>query len=303
MLYSEKGRKKVIKSKQEKKFQFLAHLVLIIVCLMTVIPFVIMISSSFSEEVEILAHGYSIFPKGFSLDAYSYIFQNAAVVFKAYGVTILVTAVGTFVSVVITNMFAYVLAQTNVPFVNIMMFLVVLSMLFNGGLVPTYYVYTQIFQIKDTILALIVPNLMMSAFNLILVRNYFRTSIPFALIESAKIDGCSKFKTYMKIVLPLSLPITATIGLLTGLLYWNDWQNSLYYMTGSAFQSLQQLLRLMVNNVQYIQQSGSYVESMEIPLTTVRMAIAVIAVIPVLIVYPFFQKYFVKGITIGAVKE
>ena len=293
----------MIKSKQEKKFQFLAHLVLIIVCLMTVIPFVIMISSSFSEEVEILAHGYSIFPKGFSLDAYSYIFQNAAVVFKAYGVTILVTAVGTFVSVVITNMFAYVLAQTNVPFVNIMMFLVVLSMLFNGGLVPTYYVYTQIFQIKDTILALIVPNLMMSAFNLILVRNYFRTSIPFALIESAKIDGCSKFKTYMKIVLPLSLPITATIGLLTGLLYWNDWQNSLYYMTGSAFQSLQQLLRLMVNNVQYIQQSGSYVESMEIPLTTVRMAIAVIAVIPVLIVYPFFQKYFVKGITIGAVKE
>lgn len=293
----------MIKSKQEKRFQFLAHVVMIFVCLMTLIPFIIMISSSFSEEVKILADGYSIFPRGFSLDAYKYIFQNAAVVFRAYGVTIAVTAIGTTASLVITNMFAYVLAQNGVPFVKIMMFLVVFSMLFNGGLVPTYYIYTQVFNIKDTLFALIVPNLMMSAFNLILVRNYFRTSIPPALIESAKIDGCSKFKTYLKIVLPLSLPITATIGLLTGLTYWNDWQNSLYYMTGSAFQSIQQLLRLMVDNVQYIQQSGSHVESMQIPLTTVRMAIAVIAIIPVLIIYPFFQKYFVKGITIGAVKE
>ena len=143
----------------------------------------------------------------------------------------------------------------------------------------------------------------MSAFNLILVRNYFRTSIPPALIDSAKIDGCSKFRTYTKIVLPLSLPITATIGLLTGLAYWNDWQNGLYYMTGSKFHSIQQVLRLMVNNVSYLQQAGAHVESMQIPMTTIRMAIAVIAILPVLIVYPFFQKYFVKGITIGAVKE
>lgn len=293
----------MIKSKQEKRFQALSHGVMIFICLMTVIPFIIMISSSFSEETQILARGYSLWPRGFSLDAYTYIFQNAAVVFKAYGVTIAVTFVGTAVSLVITNMFAYVLAQKEVPLVNGMLLLVVFSMLFNGGLVPTYYIYTQVFQIKNTLFALIVPNLLMSAFNLILVRNYFRTSIPPALIDSAKIDGCSKFKTYTKIILPLSLPITATIGLLTGLAYWNDWQNSLYYMTGSKFQSIQQLLRLMVDNVQYIQQSGSHVESMQIPLTTIRMAIAVIAIIPVLVVYPFFQKYFVKGITIGAVKE
>ena len=270
---------------------------------MTVVPFLIMISSSFSEETQILAKGYSLLPRGFSLDAYTYIFENAAVVFRAYGVTILVTAVGTTVSLIITNMFAYVLAQEGVPLVRIMMFLVVFSMLFNGGLVPTYYVYTQFFQVKDTLLALIVPTLLMSAFNLILVRNYFRTSIPPALIDSAKIDGCSKFRTYTKIVLPLSLPITATIGLLTGLAYWNDWQNGLYYMTGSKFHSIQQVLRLMVNNVSYLQQAGAHVESMQIPMTTIRMAIAVIAILPVLIVYPFFQKYFVKGITIGAVKE
>lgn len=293
----------MVRSKTELRFQILSHVIMIMVCLLVVIPFLIMISSSFSSETEILSKGYSLLPRALSLDAYSYIFQNAAVVFRAYGVTMLVTAVGTTVSLVITNMFAYVLAQKGVPFVNVMMFLVVFSMLFNGGLVPTYYIYTQIFQIKDTVFALIIPNLLMSAFNLILVRNYFRTSIPPALIESAKIDGCSKFKTYSRIVLPLSLPITATIGLLTGLTYWNDWQNSLYYMTGSAFQSIQQLLRLMVDNVQYIQQSGSYVESMEIPLTTVRMAIAVIAIVPVLIIYPFFQKYFVKGITVGAIKE
>ncbi len=293
----------MVRSKTELRFQILSHVIMIMVCLLVVIPFLIMISSSFSSETEILSKGYSLLPRALSLDAYSYIFQNAAVVFRAYGVTMLVTAVGTTVSLIITNMFAYVLAQKGVPFVNVMMFLVVFSMLFNGGLVPTYYIYTQIFQIKDTVFALIIPNLLMSAFNLILVRNYFRTSIPPALIESAKIDGCSKFKTYSRIVLPLSLPITATIGLLTGLTYWNDWQNSLYYMTGSAFQSIQQLLRLMVDNVQYIQQSGSYVESMEIPLTTVRMAIAVIAIVPVLIIYPFFQKYFVKGITVGAIKE
>lgn len=293
----------MIKSKQEKRFQFLSHAVMIFVCIMTVVPFLIMISSSFSEETQILAKGYSLLPRGFSLDAYTYIFENAAVVFRAYGVTILVTAVGTTVSLIITNMFAYVLAQEGVPLVRIMMFLVVFSMLFNGGLVPTYYVYTQFFQVKDTLLALIVPTLLMSAFNIILVRNYFRTSIPPALIDSAKIDGCSKFRTYTKIVLPLSLPITATIGLLTGLAYWNDWQNGLYYMTGSKFHSIQQVLRLMVNNVSYLQQAGAHVESMQIPMTTIRMAIAVIAILPVLIVYPFFQKYFVKGITIGAVKE
>lgn len=295
----------MIHSKEERTFQFVSHFVLAAISLFILIPFLIMIGSSFSSEQSVLANGYSIVPKETSLDAYKYILGDSKTVLRAYGVTIFVTVVGTACSLVITNLFGYALAQDDLPFGKVMMLLVLFTMLFNGGLVPTYYIYTQIFHIKNTIFALIVPGLLMSAFNLILMRNYFRTSIPKAIVEAAIIDGCSNFKTFTKVVLPLSLPINATIGLLTALAYWNDWGNSLYYMTSSKYYSVQQVLRLMIDNVSYLQEIGvtANVESTQIPLTTVRMAIAVIAVIPVLIAYPFFQKYFVKGITIGAVKE
>lgn len=296
----------MIKSKQERVFQLVSHLFLLVVSLSVIIPFLIMLSSSFSSETSVLADGYSLYPREFSLDAYKYILSGSTTVLRAYGVTIFVTVAGTAVSLLITTMFAYVLAQDKLPFGRLMMFLVVVTMLFSGGLVPTYYIYTQIFHIKDTIFALIVPNLLMGAFNLILVRNYFRTSIPQAIIEAATIDGCSKFMTFVKVVLPLSLPIIATIGLMTALAYWNDWTNSLYYMNSSKYYSVQQVLRLMIDSVSYLQEMGvstSGVEQTQVPLTTVRMAIAVVAVVPVMIAYPFFQKYFVKGITIGAVKE
>lgn len=296
----------MIKSRQERVFQFISHFFLLFVSLSVIIPFLIMLSSSFSSETAVLAKGYSIFPREFSLDAYQYILGDSTTVLRAYAVTIFVTVAGTAASLFITNMFAYVLTQDDLPFVHVMMFMVIVTMLFSGGLVPTYYIYTQIFHIKDTIFALIVPNLLMSAFNLILVRNYFRTSIPQAIIEAATIDGCSKFQTYLRVVLPLSTPIIATVGLMTALGYWNDWTNSLYYMTSTKYYSVQQVLRLMIDSVSYLQEMGvstSGVESTQIPLTTVRMAIAVVAVIPVMIAYPFFQKYFVKGITIGAVKE
>lgn len=296
----------MIRSKQERVFQFISHGFLIFLSLTVIVPFLIMISSSLSSETAVLANGYSLFPRDFSVEAYRYILGDSTMILRAYGVTIFVTVVGTVASLAITNMFAYVLAQDDLPGVRIMMFMVIITMLFSGGLVPTYYIYTQIFHIKDTIFALIVPNLLMGAFNLILVRNYFRTSIPKAIVEAATIDGCSKFQTYLRIVLPLSLPIVATVGLMTALAYWNDWTNSLYYMTSSKYYSVQQVLRLMIDSVSYLQEIGvntSGVESSQIPLTTVRMAIAVVAVIPVMIAYPFFQKYFVKGITIGAVKE
>lgn len=296
----------MIKSRQERVFQVISHFFLLAVSLSVVIPFLIMLSSSLSSETAVLANGYSLYPRDFSLDAYKYILSDSTTVLRAYGVTITVTVVGTAVSLFITTMFAYVLAQDDLPGVHLMMFLVLVTMLFSGGLVPTYYIYTQIFHIKDTIFALIIPNLLMSAFNLILVRNYFRTSIPQAIIEAATIDGCNKFMTFVKVVLPLSLPIIATVGLMTALAYWNDWTNGLYYMNSSKYYSVQQVLRLMIDNVSYLQEMGvstSGVETSQIPLTTVRMAIAVVAVVPVMIAYPFFQKYFVKGITIGAVKE
>lgn len=282
-----------------------AHIVLILLCLATIVPFLIMLSSSMSSENDVIANGYPIVPRSVDFTAYQYIFSSSAQIIAAYGVTILVTVIGTIASLAITLSFAFALSQDKMPGVKIMMIMVVITMLFNGGLVPTYYVYTQIFHIKDTLPALIVPGLLMNAFNLILVRNYFRNSIPPALMEAARIDGCSKFGGFLKIVLPLSKPIIATIGLMTALGYWNDWGNGLYYITSTKYQSVQQVLRLMINNSALLQQMGinSGVETSKIPMNTVRMAIAVVAVLPVMIVYPFFQNYFVKGITIGAVKE
>lgn len=292
-------------SRSDTSFRFIAHLVLILLCITTIVPFLIMISSSVSSENDVVANGYPIFPRTLDFAAYRYIFSSSAQLISAYGVTLLVTVIGTIASLSITMSFAFALSQDKMPGARLMMLLVVITMLFNGGLVPTYYVYTQIFHLKDRLLALIVPGLLMNAFNLILVRNYFKNSIPPALMEAARIDGCSKFGGFIRIVLPLSKPIIATIGLMTALSYWNDWGNGLYYITSTKYQSIQQVLRLMINNSSMMQQMGlnTGVETNNIPLNTVRMAIAVVAVFPVMIAYPFFQNYFVKGITIGAVKE
>ena len=292
-------------SRSDRNFLAASHIILILLCISIILPFLIMLSSSISNENDIVAKGYPIIPRTFDLAAYEYVFSTSGQLIRAYGITIAVTVIGTVVSLAITLMFAFALAQDGMPGVKLMMIMVIITMLFNGGLVPTYYIYTQIFHIKDTIFALIVPNLMMSAFNLILVRNYFRNSIPPALMEAARIDGCSKFHGFLHIVLPLSKPIIATIGLMTALGYWNDWGNGLYYITSTKFQSVQQLLRLMINSSSFLKQLGinSGVESAQIPLNTIRLAIAVVAVLPVMIAYPFFQSYFVKGITIGAVKE
>lgn len=197
------------------------------------------------------------------------------------------------------------------PGMKFISFLLIFSMLFNGGLVATYYCYVNLYHIKDTIWALIVPNFLMNAFNVILIRNYFKTSIPTSLEEAARIDGASEFRTFLSIVLPLSKPIMATVGLLTALGYWNDWTNGLYYLTkrgGSHLYTIQNILNNINENVQALLQSASSSQMVtgsvaDLPSTTVRMAIAVVGIIPVVIAYPFFQKYFVKGITLGGVKE
>ena len=181
-------------------------------------------------------------------------------------------------------------------------------MLFNGGLVATYYTYVNYFHVRNTIWALILPNLMMNAFNVILVRNYFVNSIPYSLIEAARLDGASEFGIFFKVVMPLSLPIIATIGLMTGLMYWNDWQNGMYYLTergGGHLYTIQIILNNINENINALLQNSSATGGMNIkmPSTTVRMAIATVGILPILVIYPFFQKYFVKGITLGGVKE
>lgn len=283
----------------------LSHTVLVLLTFLALVPFLILISSSFSEDTQIIKYGYSVFPRGFSTDAYGYILTNFSVIGRAYGVTIAVTVIGTAASLLITNLGAYMLAQDDLPGVKVLMFLVVFTMLFSGGLVPTYYIYTQVFHLKDTLWCLIVPNLLLNAFNIILIRNYYRFSIPKAIVESARIDGAGELTTFVRIVFPLSLPITATVGLLTAIMFWNDWQNGLYYLTGTEWYSIQQVLRVMSSQITFLSNGtdSSQGVNRDIPTTTIRMAIAVVAIAPILIAYPFFQKYFVKGITLGAVKE
>lgn len=293
-------------NKEDRKFQYLAHVVMILASILCLVPFILLIVSSITDEGTILRNGYSFFPELLSFDAYKYIFSNTTTIFRAYGITIFVTLVGTTTSLIISVLTAYPLSRHDLPKRNLFMFLVVFTMLFNGGLVPTYLVYTQLFHIKNTIFALIVPSLLMNGFNVMLLRNYFITNIPPALLESANIDGAGELKTFIKIVLPLSLPITATIGLMQGIMYWNDWNNGLIYITNPKLFSLQNLLNRIIMDAQSLQSldlGGDLAKNIsQIPNTAIRMAIAVVAVIPVMALYPFFQKYFVKGITIGSVK-
>lgn len=295
----------MVNSKSARRMNGVSHTVLFLLTFLALVPFLILISSSFSEDTQIIKYGYSMFPRGFSMDAYGYILTNFSVIGRAYGVTIAVSVIGTAASLIITNLGAYMLSQDDLPGVKVLMFLVVFTMLFSGGLVPTYYIYTQVFHLKDTLWCLIVPNLLLNAFNIILIRNYYRFSIPKAIVESARIDGAGEFTTFVRIVFPLSLPITATVGLLTAIMFWNDWQNGLYYLTGTEWYSIQQVLRVMSSQITFLSNGTDSTQGVnrDIPTTTIRMAIAVVAIAPILIAYPFFQKYFVKGITLGAVKE
>lgn len=290
--------------KSEKRMRLLAHVVMIILCLFSLLPFILMISASLTEEKTAVKYGFNIIPKVFSLDAYRYMMYQSEMIFRAYGITLFVTVAGTAVSLVITSMLGYGLTK-NIPGKRILNFFVVFTMLFNGGLVPTYLIYTKYLHIADTIWALIVPGLLMSAFNVMLVRNYFNSSIPESLTESAKLDGAGEIAVFQKIVIPLSKPILATIGLMTALGYWNDWTNGLYYLNDSSLYSIQNVLNAINSNIALMTSMASSnitVDKSNIPTVTARMAIAVIGIVPMMCVYPFFQKYFVKGITLGAVK-
>jgi len=288
----------------EKGLERVGFVILGLFALACVIPFIIMISASFTDEIVILKEGYSLIPKAISLTSYRYLLSSWAEILRAYGITILITVVGTAVSLTINMLLAWPLSRNTLRFRNIFNFYVVFTLLFNGGLVPTYLIYTQYLGIKNTLFALIIPNLLLNGFAVMLVRNYFSTSIPNELIESAKIDGAGEFRTFRTIVIPMSLPILATIGLLTALAYWNDWFNGLVYINKKELFSLQNILNRILTDVQFLKSYnlGSMSPGKPLPSETIRMSLATIAVFPVLCAYPFFQKYFVKGIALGALK-
>lgn len=297
-----------IRSKDMRRFNFISHTVMIFVTIMAVLPFLLVFMSSITEENTLVLNGYSFFPDKISFYAYEYIIMNGKKIFQAYGVTVFVTVVGTSVNVLISALLAYPLSLRDLPGKRILTFYVVFTLLFNGGLVPTYLMYTSVFNVKNTILALIVPNLLMHTMNVLLMRTYYSTSIPSELYEAAEIDGASQFKIFSTIIIPLGKPIAVTMALFSGLSYWNDWTNGLYYLTGYDGEKLftiQNFLNKVVTDIQYLNSSqvGSNSEILaKLPTVSVRMAIAFVAMAPVLILFPFVQKYFSKGIAMGAVK-
>ena len=285
--------------------QVILHTIFILLCIIAAAPFLLLISSSITEESTLLQYGYSFFPKKVSFYAYEYLFQSGGKIVRGLGLSVLVTIVGTACSILMTVMFAYPISRKELPHRNLFSFLVFFTMLFNGGLVPTYMMYTQIFHIKNTIWALIIPSLLMNAFYIIMMRSFLVSNIPDSLIEAARIDGAGEFRILFRIVLPLSKPMLATLALMVGLGYWNDWMNSLYYITDDSLYTLQAILNNIITSITFLQSSnmGSVASAVAaMPSTGIRMAIAVGGVIPVLSIYPFFQKYFVKGIVVGGVK-
>lgn len=291
----------MIKTKQEKAFEVFASVVMICVMVIVIFPFILLFISSITDEDTLLINGYSIFPEKLSFGAYKYIWNSRDVIFRAYGITICVTAIGTLAHVAIVAMAAYPLSLRNMPGRSFFSFVILFTMLFNGGLVPTYIIYTMVFHIKNTYWALLVPNLLFSSFNCIIVRTYLQSNVPSELYESAKIDGASEFQIFRRIVLPLGKPIFVTIGVFSGLNYWNDWTNGLYYISDQSKYSIQQVLNVMVKNIEYLTKFGRGSVS-SVPSISLRMAIAFAAMLPILILYPFLTKYFEKGIALGAVK-
>ncbi len=292
-----------------KAGQIILTVVMVLLVAFCVIPFLLIVMSSFTEESTLMRDGYSFFPANFSFEAYVYILKSGSKIIRGYGISILVTVIGTSVSMLITTLFAYPLSRRDLPFRKGISFFVFFTMLFNGGLIPSYMMWTQIFHIKNTLAALIIPALLMNAFYIIMMRTYFQSSIPMELIESVQIDGGSEWRILLNIIVPLSKPILATLGFMVALGYWNDWTLGLYYITDTTLYGIQNILNRILSDIQFLSSAtssgmGTDMSSVaaSMPSTAIRMAIAVVGVLPMLIIYPFFQKYLVKGITIGAVK-
>lgn len=286
--------------------QIIIHAIFILLSLLCLVPLLLVVAISFTGEKSLMIDGYHFIPKDFSLDAYKYVFSGATSVIRAYGVTIAVTVMGTMLHLLVTSMLAYALTREEVTARNKVSLFVYIPVLFNGGLVPMYILMTRYLNLKNTIWVLVLVNLV-SAVNVLIMKNFFRT-IPNSLIESARIDGSGEFRTFFQIVLPLSTPSIATIGLFVAIGYWNDWMTCSLYIEKPKLYTLQYLLQSLMNNIGYLQSNAQASQSIEKALGTLpsegaRMATCVIAIGPIILLYPFLQKYFAKGLTIGAVKE
>lgn len=288
------------------KASVLVNVVLMLLALTCILPLLLLVTSSFATETSLMENGYSFWPSQWGLDAYQYLWHSRGQILTAYKMTVLSTLCGTVLNVSITALLAYPLSRPNLVGRNVFSFLVFFTLLFNGGMIPSYMMWTQTFHIKDTFWALILPNLLMNGFGVIVMRTYFVANIPNEIIEAARIDGAGELRTLLEIVLPLSKPILATIALMSGLAYWNDWMNGLYYLVKRTdLYTIQNLLNRLIASADFISNNAAnsaLTAGITIPSVGIRMAIAVIALLPVMLIYPFLQKGFVKGIVIGGVK-
>lgn len=297
-----------MKTREEKRFQIIGNIIMVILSVCALLPMLLLVISSLTDNDTLIQNGYNFIPMKWSIYAYTYIFNTGSAVIRAYGISVVLTVIGTVMSLVITTLLAYALAKKGLPGRGVLTFYVFFTMLFNGGLVPTYMNYTNTFGIKNTFLALLIPGLLANGFNILLMKSYFVSAVPDEILEAAFIDGATEFQTFSRVALPLAKPIVATIALFAGIAYWNDWQNGYVYLTTRTdLYSIQNLLNRMMQNIQFLTQNSANISNANvglsaIPSVSVRMAMAVVGVLPIIIVYPFIQSNFVKGITLGGVK-
>ncbi len=285
-----------------KVFNIIGYVLITIITIFCLLPFIMVVSGSLTNEEYIIMHGYSLWPKDFSTQAYKTIFTYPKQILTAYGVTIMVTIIGTALGLFLISMGAYVLNRKDFKYRNGMSFYIYFTTLFGGGLIPWYILMTKYLHLKDTYLVLILP-LLMTPFLIILMRNFFK-SIPDSIVESAKIDGAGDFTIYAKLIMPLSKSALATIGLFLALAYWNDWFISSIYIDTPSKYTLQYLLYKILQDAEFLKSNAAsnVTSSIQIPTETLKLATAVVATGPVILFYPFVQKYFVDGLIVGAVK-
>ncbi|MBD7969213.1 carbohydrate ABC transporter permease [Paenibacillus gallinarum] len=291
-----------------KRSGVVIHAFFIFYAALCILPLILVLSISLSDETTVIANGYRFIPETFSVSAYEFLFKDMDQIIRSYGVSIFVTVVGTVISVALTACYAYPLSRSDLPYRGFFAFFIFFTMLFNGGLVPWYLVYVNLLDLKNTIWVLIMP-MLMSPFFVLVMRTFFSSSIPMSILESARVDGAGEFRTFVRIVLPLSLPVLATVALFSTLNYWNDWYLSMIFISDNKTISLQYLMYRTLLDIQYLTSNSNVASQissqggmLDLPNKTLQMAMAVVGIGPIVLAYPFFQRYFIKGLTVGAVK-
>lgn len=291
-----------VQGKDDLIIQIIGYILVGIFALLCVFPFYLIVVASFTDEASLIRNGYPMFFRDFSIESYKLSLKNPVSILIAYGNTIGVTLVGTFMAILLATMTGYVLSRKDFPWRNGFSFFFFFTTLFNGGLVPWYIMCVRYLNMKNSYLGLILP-LLFSVWNMIIAKT-FMNSIPAAISESAKMDGANDIVIFVKLIIPLSKPLIATLGLFSALAYWNDWYNCMLYITNENMFNLQYYLQRLLGSAEALrivaEKSGIALPS--VPLESMKMSMTVIATGPIVLLYPFVQRYFVKGLTIGAVK-